>query len=175
MTVPDTATPIGVPPTGAAPGTSARAPAIRIRRALPSDVARLVDLENAVFATDRLSPRSLRTLVARPSASVLLAESDGRIAGALVILYRRPIRSARLYSLSVDPAMRGAGIGGRLLAAAEDDARRRGAGTMRLEVRSDNAGAIDLYRRHGYRHIGNRESYYADGGDALRFGKTLPS
>ncbi|MGX1305294.1 ribosomal protein S18 acetylase RimI-like enzyme [Amorphus suaedae] len=147
--------------------------AIAIRRAVAADVAGLVNLENAVFQSDRLSRRSLRTLIARPSASVLVAEAEGRLVGALVVLYRRSTRLARLYSLSVDPAMRGAGLGGRLLAAAEDDARDRGASAMRLEVRSDNSGAIALYRRHGYRHIGNRESYYADGGDALRFGKTL--
>lgn len=167
MTVPATAAP------PRATGVSAPDGAVRVRRAVPADVPRLVELENAAFATDRLSPRSLRTLIARPSASVLVAESAGRLVGTLVILYRRTTRGARLYSLSVDAGMRGAGIGGRLLAAAEDDAANRGAGAMRLEVRSDNAPAIALYRRHGYRHIGNRESYYADGGDALRFGKTL--
>lgn len=169
MTVPDMISQAAVAPAGAGGPVAAV-----VRRAVPSDVPRLVELENAVFSSDRLSRRSLRTLIARPSASVLVADSAGRIVGALVILYRRPTRFARLYSLSVDPALRGAGLGGRLLAAAEDDARRHGAGTMRLEVRSDNAGAIALYRRHGYRHIGNRESYYADGGDALRFAKTLP-
>ncbi|MGX1099553.1 ribosomal-protein-alanine N-acetyltransferase [Amorphus sp. MBR-141] len=168
MTVPDM-----VSLADAAPADAARPGVAAIRRAVPADVPRLVALENAVFASDRLSQRSLRTLIARPSASVLVAESAGRLVGALVVLYRRSSRLARLYSLSVAPGMRGAGLGGLLLAAAEDDARGRGAGAMRLEVRSDNAGAIALYRRHGYRHIGNRESYYADGGDALRFGKTL--
>lgn len=168
MTAPATA-----PRADKAPGDAAPTLDVAIRRAVPADVPGMVDLENSVFATDRLSRRSLRTLIARPSACILVAEAEGRLMGALVILYRRSTRLARLYSLSVDPAMRGAGLGSRLLAAAEDDARARGASAMRLEVRSDNAGAIALYRRHGYRHMGNRESYYADGGDALRFGKTL--
>ena len=80
---------------------------------------------------------------------------------------------ARLYSIAVAAAARGQGIGERLLADAERQARRAGAAVLRLEVRPDNAGAIRLYVRRGYARIGTYRDYYADGADALRFEKTL--
>ena len=45
-----------------------------------------------------------------------------------------------------------------------------GALALRLEVRSDNAAAIALYERLGFRQFGRYEDYYADGatGVALR-------
>jgi ribosomal protein S18 acetylase RimI-like enzyme len=44
---------------------------------------------------------------------------------------------------------------------------------MRLEVREDNARAIGLYEKSGYRLFGRKPGYYADGATALRFEKTL--
>ncbi len=44
---------------------------------------------------------------------------------------------------------------------------------MRLEVRIDNAPAIALYEKSGYRSFGAVEDYYQDGAAALRFEKTF--
>lgn len=67
---------------------------------------------------------------------------------------------------------RGLGIAGALLAALEDEARRRGFGRAILETGIHQPEAIALYRRHGYRPIA---CYRHFTGSALSvcFGKSL--
>jgi ribosomal-protein-alanine N-acetyltransferase len=47
------------------------------------------------------------------------------------------------------------------------EAGRRGAGALFLEVAGANAAARALYARMGFRDVGRRRRYYADGTDAL--------
>src|SRR5215471_4111484 len=115
---------------------------VRIRRGKLADLDPLWDLENQVFATDRMSRRSLRRLLASPSAAVMVARSDGAIAGIAVLLFRLNSRIARLYSLAVAPKYTGRGIASALLAAAEKTVMLRKCQRLRLEVHEKNDGAI---------------------------------
>jgi len=54
-------------------------------------------------------------------------------------------------SLAVAPAARGLGIGTRMMARAEDKALAMGKDTMSLDVIGENAGAIRLYERLGFK------------------------
>lgn len=144
-----------------------------LRPALPADIDSLVALENRAFTGDRLSRRSFRRFAASSRASLLvLAAADG-LCGYALVLYRRGTALARLYSIAVDPERAGRGCGARLLAGAEAAAFAHGAAVMRLEVRPDNAAAIALYRRRGYRQFGLYANYYEDHADALRFQRWL--
>src|SRR5215469_10622018 len=148
-------------------------PSVRIRRGKPADLDALWDLENRVFATDRMSRRSLRRLLASPSAAAIVAQSDGVIAGVAVVLFRATSRIARLYSLAVAPKHKGRGIASALLVAAEKTARSRNCQWLRLEVHEKNRAAIKVYRKAGYHEFGRHRQYYHDRGDALRFEKRL--
>ena len=53
--------------------------------------------------------------------------------------------------MAVEPGVRRDGVGTALLAAAEDEARRRGLPYMALMVTEENAAARRLYERGGYR------------------------
>lgn len=142
------------------------------RRAAAGDLERLVEIEDAAFDTDRISHRSFRAALASAAAVVLVAEADRRVAGYAFVMFRKNSRHARLYSIARAPeAPRGCGRA--LLAAVEAEAIRRGAQTLRLEVREDNAPALALYGATGFRAFGRAEDYYEDGAPALRLEKPL--
>jgi ribosomal protein S18 acetylase RimI-like enzyme len=102
-----------------------------------------------------------------------VATLGGAPAGYALVLFRAGSGIARLYSILVDPRATGRGIGGRLLAAAEATASKRGAAVLRLEVNPRNRRAIRIYEAAGYRAFGRHEDYYEDGAPALRYAKTL--
>lgn len=152
---------------------SSNDPEVRIRRAAPSDLAALIELENSVFTSDRMSARQLRHHLRNASAAVLVATRKREIAGSAVLFLHAGHHSARLYSIAVSPRARGAGVGKALLAAAERVAVEQRRDLMRLEVRKENKAARTLYEHHGYRRFGTRKRYYEDGHDAERYEKTL--
>jgi ribosomal protein S18 acetylase RimI-like enzyme len=146
-----------------------------IRNATASDLDALCAVETQAFATDRLSRRSFRRLLASPSAAVIVAEHGGRIAGYAAVFFRTATDIARLYSIAVARADLGTGAGRLLLTAAERAARARGCARMRLEVHEMNRRAARLYEAAGYRAFATRESYYADGAAAVRYERSLAS
>jgi ribosomal protein S18 acetylase RimI-like enzyme len=157
------------------PSNLARAPVpdVYTRKAEPGDVDALTELEQRVFATDRLSRRSLRRFLTSPSAEVIVAEQGHQLAGTAIVLFRPRSAVARLYSIAVAPPMGGRGVAPLLLEAAEGAALARGCRAIRLEVHQTNHAAISRYRKSGYREFGRVSRYYEDGGDALRFEKRL--
>ena len=146
---------------------------VAVRRSRPTDLDQLSDLENQVFSVNRMSRRSLRWLLASPSAEVLVAEAQADFAGAAVVLFRANSTIARLYSLAVAPRLTGRGIGSALITAVEKAARSRKCRFVRLEVHEKNHGAIVCYRKAGYEQFDRHHEYYEDKGHALRFEKPL--
>lgn len=130
-------------------------------------------LEIKAFPGDRLSRRSLARYLDAPSAALLVAQTDGRLAGYGLLGLRRGGKNASLYSICADPDLAGRGVGKALMAALERLAAERGRRSMTLEVRSDNLGAIGLYEKLGYVRFGEIEDYYDDGRSALRMRKAL--
>ncbi len=146
---------------------------IDIRAARVKDLKALAAIEKDVFPGDRLSPRSFRELIKKKSAKIVVAMLADEIAGYALILFRKTTSVARLYSVAVSPMARGQGIAKELIAAAEEEARKRGAIFMRLEVRAGNKAARKLYEGLGYRQFGRHLDYYDDHEDALRCEKSL--
>lgn len=76
------------------------------------------------------------------------------------------VESCELRKMYLHPAARGAGLGKRLLALAEDEARMRGYTHMQLETASALKEAIALYERSGYvaqcgsPHVGRCDRVY---------------
>ena len=146
---------------------------LAMRPARLGDIASLVELENASFTGDRLTPRHFRHLLTKGSAACVVAEDSGRLTGYALVLFNAGTKLARLYSFAVHGGQRRQGIGRRLLAAAERAAREHGRAHMRLEVRPDNDAAIAFYRDAGYEEFGVRRDFYEDHADALRMEKPL--
>ncbi|HEY7035812.1 MAG TPA: ribosomal protein S18-alanine N-acetyltransferase [Thermomicrobiales bacterium] len=72
---------------------------------------------------------------------------------------------AHITTIGVDPLYRGRGFGELLLLALVDEAVRRGATWLTLEVRVSNHVAQDLYRKYGFVVQGTRRRYYSDNGE----------
>ncbi len=99
-----------------------------------------------------------------------VAEADG------FILVRVVMDEAEILTLAVRPEARRAGLGGWLTGRAAARAAQAGARRLFLEVAEDNAAALALYARAGFRPIGRRKNYYNHGRtDALVMGFDLAS
>jgi ribosomal-protein-alanine N-acetyltransferase len=149
-------------------------PPAKLRRGRLADLDALIALELEFFTPDHvISRRAFRQFITSPRSTLIVAETDGDVAGCALVNYRQCSRRCRLYSISVGREFQRRGIARQLMAAAERNARRRGCRFMRLEVRADDAGAIALYESSGYVRFGRRRRYYDNRIDALRFEKSL--
>ncbi|HET7094831.1 MAG TPA: ribosomal protein S18-alanine N-acetyltransferase [Thermomicrobiales bacterium] len=75
---------------------------------------------------------------------------------------------AHVTTIAIDEPYRGRGLGEWLLATLFDEAVRRGANWLTLEVRVSNESAQALYRKWGFSGQGTRRRYYSDNNeDAL--------
>lgn len=148
--------------------------AVIVRAATQDDLADLERLEEDSFATDRISRRSFRRFLDRPTARMLVAEGpDGRVVGYALVSIRRGSSRARLYSIAVESRSRGAGIGTLLLGSAETVALAAHCEELSLEVRADRAEVISLYERVGFVRMTDLPAYYEDGKDGIRMVKKL--
>lgn len=88
---------------------------------------------------------------------LICARRDGAMAGGAVIAFDTPgVRMLRgrddvavLWDIRVSPAQRGTGIGSALFRAAEDWARARGCGWLKIETQNVNAAACRFYQKMG--------------------------
>lgn len=144
-----------------------------IRKAVLQDINALVALETHSFDSDRLSRRSFRHLLTKAHAVTLVDDEEGEIVGYATVLFNAGTSLARLYSIAVDSAWKGKGIGRTLVRAAEHAALEAECVVMRLEVRRDNPASLNLFRQLGYREFGSYKDYYEDHMEALRFEKEL--
>ena len=159
---------------GAGLNMSADASLTTIRKAEPSDLQDLLRLESLCFRTDRLSRRSFRRWLRHDGCVFLVcSRQSSELCGYILVILRRGTRLARLYSLAVDPACRGRGLAGALIREAEREASVVGSLYLRLEVATDNAAGIALYRKAGYKPFGLYRDYYDDHGDAVRMEKCI--
>ncbi len=91
--------------------------------------------------------------LAPPGGLFLVARHEGRPAGCAGVHLLEP-GTAELARVYVAAGSRRGGLGSRLLAAAEDAARRTlGAVRLRLDTRADLVEARAMYLRHGYAEI----------------------
>lgn len=133
-----------------------------IRPAQAGDLSALCGLLGELFAIEsdfRVDParqeRGLKLLLADGRARVLAAEAAGRVVGMctgqLVVSTAEGGPAVLVEDLVIQADWRGRGLGRGLLAALEDWARSRGAARLQLLADRDNRGALDFYRRLGWR------------------------
>ena len=132
-----------------------------------ADAERCAQLEAVLFPGDDPWPTAafVRELGAKHNHYVAARTADTLIGyGGISRLGRTPPFEYEVHTIGVDPAYQGRGIGRRLL----DELLNVAAGAVvHLEVRTDNATAIALYRSVGFTDVGLRRRYYrVSGADA---------
>ena len=147
--------------------------AIRVRRVRKEDLSGMVELENRSFEFDLFTRKQYRYLIAKANSTAFVLTVGKIISGSAIVLWRKNSTKAHLYTIAVDPALQGRGLGKRLLEVCLKEARRRGCDRFSLEVRADNKRAISLYKKAGYEITGRVVKYYEDDCDALQMEKRL--
>lgn len=136
-----------------------------------ADATACARIEDVLFAGD--GPWSAPAFVAelRAGHRYLAARTapEGTLIGfggiAILPSTRGSAAEAEIHTIGVDPTHQSRGIGRTLLDGLLVAADGLGA-TVYLEVRTDNAPALALYRSEGFEVVGRRRSYYASGADA---------
>ncbi|SMH59601.1 GNAT family N-acetyltransferase [Azospirillum agricola] len=99
----------------------------------------------------------------RGVGAMLLAEVNGFPAGQICVdfMRKRHLGRATLWALRVFQPFRGAGLGSRLMRAAEEVVAERGGGVAELGVDRDNAGVLPFYDRLGYLRCGTERGHFS--------------
>lgn len=127
------------------------------------DVEAVTGLERLLFGATAWTAETFWSELAAPDRWYVVASADdGTLLGYAGLMC--PGAEADVQTVAVAPAARGRGLGGRLLDALVAEAARRGATSVLLEVRADNAPAIALYASRGFERIAVRRAYYQPGG-----------
>ncbi len=136
-----------------------------------ADLPEVMAIEERCFVHAWDEACFLGELVA-PLSSCLVCCHQSVVVGYMV--YRVVVDECHLLSVAVDPGFQRKGMAKRLVKALFDDASRRGARLVWLEVRPSNAAARRLYEHMGFEQVERRLRYYEnDGEDALVMARAL--
>ncbi len=142
---------------------------ILIRTAETADVPALVTSASGLFHDDAgVHDRTVNVgwavaegepyyaeAVSDPDSLCLVAEDDGDVLGHLIGRFQaasslRPVGTAILESIRVQPARRGSGVGTGLVESFGDWARSKGATRAVVTAYAANERAVRFYERHGF-------------------------
>jgi len=139
---------------------------LKIRGAGPADAAAIAAIYNqgiadriATLETEKRSPEErLEWLAARgPRHPVLVAEMDGAVVGWGSLNHFNPRKAYDFvadFSVYVERAWRGKGVGSGLLRALIEQAKRLGYHKLVLSAFPWNASGMALYQKQGFRTVG---------------------
>jgi ribosomal-protein-alanine N-acetyltransferase len=137
-------------------------------------VLSLVPLHRACFPEDPWDAATIAEILALPGFFGRIASAAEAPVGFVLALDLR--NETEILSLGVLPEWRRNGVGNALVRSVCEEAQRRRAGRVVLEVAIDNAAARHLYAACGFVAVGRRANYYRRvGGNvgALVLGHTL--
>jgi ribosomal protein S18 acetylase RimI-like enzyme len=160
--------------------------AITIRAGGPGEAARLTGIGARLFTqaygpshpepelgaclAREFTPARLAAELAEPARCALVVESDGEWIGYAYLREsaegwpdavpgQRPVEIVRFY---VDAGWHGRGVAAALMAACEDEARRRGADVLWLSVWQEAPRPLAFYRRAGFEVVGTATFAFGD-------------
>lgn len=96
---------------------------------------------------------ALTQLFRAPLMNGFVAEVNGSVVGYVKTKFNKEENRFYVSSLYILPERQGMGLGGKLMAAAEELATTLGADTTWLGVMTQNTSALDWYKRHGFTFV----------------------
>lgn len=131
------------------------------------DLEQVLAIENEVFGPTAWPPESYWGELARDDRYYVVLDEE-RVIGYAGLWLAPP--DADVQTIAVAPDARRRGLGSALLDHLIEHARTSGCRRLHLEVRADNAAAVQLYEEYGFRTVRVRERYYPDFSDAIVMG-----
>lgn len=145
---------------------------IGIREMRESDLDRIMEIENKIFAPPWPRDAFFLELTKNILAKYLVGTVDGDVAGYGGIWLI--IDEGHITNIGVEEEYRGLGVGNKILEGLIELCTARGVKAMTLEVRKSNEIAKSLYKKYGFVESGIRPNYYADNKeDAIIMWKTI--
>lgn len=140
----------------------------QLRRAADGDLDSIMALENEIYPDDAWSAENMAGELTGEFRYYLVAIADDDAIDAYAGLLA-PLGTGQgdIQTVTVAPRARRQGLGRKLVLALLQEARRRGAEELFLEVRFENENAIALYASLGFETVAVRKGYYKGGVDAL--------
>ena len=150
----------------------------QLRRAHPADLEAIMRLETGIFENDAWSSTMMARDLGDPACYYLVAfppDDPSSIEGYAGLLAPRGATEGDIQTIAVADPARGHGLGRTIMQALINEARKRGARLIFLEVRADNPDAQRLYDRLGFLPVGLRRGYYQpDNVDAIVMRLNIP-
>ena len=130
-----------------------------------SELAELVKIENASFATDAYQIEDFRQVYLKCSELSVVAEIRGQIAGYMMT--RHLPDKGDVFSVAVAPAYRRRAVGKALFRYTVKRLNEWGITKIELEVRKTNEAGASFWKRLGFAPVSAIPSFYDDGSEAL--------
>ncbi len=135
---------------------------LSIKRMTARDIAEVAELEKECFAVP-WSEKSFRDEMNNKLAVYLTAKTSGRCVGYAG--FWNVSGEGGITNVAVLPEYRRAGVGSALIREMITLACEMKLELLTLEVRKSNTAAQALYKKFGFKIIGERKRYYSDNGE----------
>lgn len=149
---------------------------MKIRPALPTDVAALNVLVNSAYRGDssrkgwtteadlldgvRISEAQLAAMIGQPKTVILVLEEAAELLACVYLEKKGKV--LYLGMLTVNPQLQGKGFGAMLMQAAEEKAKEWECNRIQMTVITVRASLIAYYNRKGYFDTGSRQPFPND-------------
>ncbi len=137
-----------------------------LRTFTPDDLASVYELACTTLS-ERYDPNLFTSVSQAWPHGFLVVEGMNGVKAFLLGIMTTSVH-ARVLMLTVAPELRRHGIGTMLMNRFLDEARRKGARVLTLEVRRGNVQGLEFYSQFNFMLIGEIKGYYNDGEDALQ-------
>ena len=136
----------------------------------------LLSIDEACFPPEiAYDAIDLRHMMSRIGAETLVLEEDGRIVAFLLMEVDRSRKTATLVTLDVLKEHRRKGYASSLLERSQQILSVHGVASYKLQVDTQNEGAISFYRKNGFEEQRLLRKYYPGSRDAWEMVKKLPT